>query len=78
VNDLDGSYFGEFEDKLKILPLEGTKQQMIFEAQNTKQKFYQQAKLAYANAPNKKDELVKFYETCEEVKVVPLPIFSKV
>ena len=51
---------------------------MILEALSTKQKFYTQAKKAHGNNPNKRVDLVKFYETCDQFKVVPLPIFTKI
>lgn len=51
---------------------------MIFANENNKNKFYVQAKQAYGNNPNKKDELVEFFKTCDQAKVIPMPIFVKI
>lgn len=58
--------------------IEGQFTQVILEALSTKQKFYSQAKLAHGNNPHKRDDFVKFYQTCDHFKVVPLPIFTKI
>lgn len=44
---------------------EGGKNKMIFLNENNKNKFYVQAKQAYGNKPNKKNELVEFFKTCD-------------